>query len=103
MWLPRRGRGGGEEIPRGTSAIEDVENKGEHTLLNLGSGYEGGGRNELECTLHKVSVSLGRELDPIDKAAVSALGHGDKREEPVPRKEPATMETVDNVEDKGIA
>jgi hypothetical protein len=47
-------------------------------------------------------VSLGCELDPIDKAAISVLGHGNKREEPVLGKEPVTMKIVDNVKDRGI-
>jgi hypothetical protein len=84
-------------------AVEDIMNKDEHTPLNLGSRYEGGGRNELECTLYKVCVSLGRELNPINKAAVGALGRGNEREEPVPRKEPVAMKIVDNVKDRGIA
>jgi hypothetical protein len=84
------------------SIVEDVKDKDEHTPLNLGSGYEGSGGNELESTLHEVRVSLGRELHPIDKATVGALGRGNKREEPVPRKEPVTMKIVDNVEDRGI-
>jgi hypothetical protein len=47
-------------------------------------------------------VSLGRKLDPINKAAIGALGCGDKREEPVPRKEPAGVEKVDEVKNRGI-
>jgi hypothetical protein len=85
------------------SAVEDVENEDEHTPLNLGSGYEGSGGDKLERTLHQVHVPLGRELHPVDKAAVGTLSRGHKREEPVPRKEPATMEIVDDVENRGVA
>jgi hypothetical protein len=97
MWPLRRSRGGREEVPRGTSTVEDVENKDEHTLLDLGSGYEGSGGDKLERTLHQVHVPLGREFYPVDRAAGGTLGHGDESEEPVPRKEPARVKVIDYV------
>jgi hypothetical protein len=84
MWLPRRSQGGCKEVPRGTSAIEDVKNKDEHILLDLGSGYKGSGGDKLEHTLHQVHVPLGREFHPVDRAAGGTLGCGDESEEPVP-------------------
>jgi hypothetical protein len=102
-WLLRRSQGGREEVPQGTSTVEGIENEDKYTPLNLGSRYKGSGGNELKSTLHQVHVSLGCELHPIDKTAISALGHGDKREEPVPQKEPVTVKIVDNVKDRGIA
>jgi hypothetical protein len=48
-------------------------------------------------------VPLGHELHPVDEVAVGTLSRGHKREEPVPQKEPAGMEKVDNVEHRGVA
>jgi hypothetical protein len=83
--------------------VEDVEDKNEHTLLDLGSRYKGSGGNKLERTLHQVHVPLGRELYPVDEAAVSTLSCGHKGEEPVPRKEPVGVEKVDDVKHRGVA
>jgi hypothetical protein len=102
-WAPRWGQGRTEEVPRGTSVIEDIKNEDEHTPLDLGSGYEESGGDKLECILHEVHVPLGCELHPVNSAAGGTLGHGDERKEPVPRKEPARVKVIDNVENQGVA
>jgi len=61
--------------------IEDFKKKDEHHLLNLGSGD---GRGQLNGTPDEVGMHHGKELNPVNRQAISLLGSGDQRHQPVP-------------------
>jgi hypothetical protein len=99
---PRWGRGRTEEILHRPGLVKDVDEEGEHAAPNLNSGDEGGRGDEGIRTADQRGVASRHDLHPIDKTVAATLSGGDVRDEPVPRKEPAGMEEVNEIENRGV-
>jgi hypothetical protein len=100
---PRWGQGRTEEIPLRPGLVEDVDEEGEHAAPNLDGGDERGGGDKGIRTADQRGAASWHDLHPIDKTVAATLSGGDIRDEPVPRKEPAGMEEVNEIENRGVA
>jgi hypothetical protein len=98
----RWGQGRTEKVLR-VGLIEDIDDEGKHTMPNLDSGDERGGGDKGICTANQRGVASWHDLHPIDKTITTILSRGNVGDEPVPRKEPAGMEKVDEIKHRGVA